>query len=178
MTRQGSANAMVERLVAIDWTDWDTADDHAVSRSMLLREYLRRAALWVQELGGTDEWPFFDIAERIDPSVPSDQELIDRLEKFTSENVPGLTTRKMCRAAVNWAALQEVAHPRLGELDDPYEPLVMLYARGGGFTVENGVADFLFVPVPLGTWQEHVAEKPVVALDPAMLDALDAESSN
>lgn len=171
----GPAESMMTRLTAINWTDYEAGDRHAVSRTLLMREFLRRAALWVEHLGGSDRWPFLDIAERIDPSVRADEKIIEQLEEFMSDHVPEYNARRVCRAAVHWATLRESTHLELPDLDDPYEPLIMLYERGGVFFVENGVADFEQLRrVPLRSWQANVAREPVVQLDRSVLDALDA----
>jgi hypothetical protein len=52
----------------------------------------------------------------------------------------------------------------------------VLYERGGVFFVENGVADFELRRVPLRTWQANLAPEPVVEVDQAVLDAVDAEA--
>ncbi len=167
---------MVDRLTAINWTDYATGDKHEASRTLLMREFLRRTALWVNFLGGTERWPFFDVAERIDPSVRADPGLIKRLKDFTEENIPEFIARRMCRAAVHWAELQDCTQARLPDLPDPYEPLVVLYERGGVFFVENGVADFASRRVPLRTWRAHLSRAPIVQVDPLVLDAADREA--
>jgi len=46
------ALATLERLRGVDWPgDWDHAFQHADSRRLLMREYLRRAALWARAYG-------------------------------------------------------------------------------------------------------------------------------
>ncbi|MET8183176.1 hypothetical protein [Streptomyces sp. NPDC005336] len=172
----GLADALVKRMLAVAWTDWDTADHHAVSRSRLMREYLRRSALWAQALGGADAWPIFDIAARVDPSVRADAKLVEQLEGFLEDHVPGLATRAACLAALHWAALRETLYTPPTDLDDPFDPLLMLFERGGGFFIDKGVIDFLFVRVRVGKWQDHVSTEPVVQLEPVVLDALDAQA--
>ncbi|MGW4885301.1 hypothetical protein [Streptomyces murinus] len=177
MTQTGSAESMVNRLTAINWADYATGDRNAASRTLLMREFLRRAALWVEYLGGSGRWPFFDIAERIDPSTRADPGLIERLDEFTSGNVPEFIARRMCRAAVHWAELRQSTKVELPDLLDPYEPLVVLYERGGVFFVENGVADFELRRVPLRDWQANLAPEPIVEIDPAVLDDVDREAN-
>ncbi|MFI9308352.1 hypothetical protein [Streptomyces triculaminicus] len=169
---------MSDRLMAIDWMDYAAAERHALSRALLMREFLRRSALWVEYLGGGDRWPFIDFAECVDPSVRADEGLMERLDAFTSANVPDIRARRMCRAATRWTAIRDETQVRLPDLEDPYAPLVMLYERGGAFWVENGVADFELRRVPLRTWQANVSPEPVVPLDRAALDALDSEAES
>ncbi|MEV5592891.1 hypothetical protein [Streptomyces sp. NPDC052496] len=183
---QERATAMVDRLLAIDWRDEEAEFEHSASRARLLREYLRRTALWVQELqkgddrpffdvSQSDRWPFFDLAKRVDPSVRADEGLSQRLDDFIDEHVPGALAARLCRAALNWASISRDSLGKLPELPDPFEPLVVLFERGGGFWVENGFVDFVAYRVRLATWQEHLAAAPLTSLDPASLDALDAD---
>jgi hypothetical protein len=169
-----SPEEMLDRLRAIDWTYYDCADDHAASRAALLREYLRRAALWAEKLNGTDDWPIFDIAERVDASVRAPQHLVDQLVAYMSKNVPTPRTREVCLMALHWAALNERSPQSLADTPDPFEPLLALYERGGGFTVENGVVDFLLIRVRTQRWQDHASHAPVLTLDSAALDSLDS----
>ncbi|MEV3990251.1 hypothetical protein AB0J57_15220 [Streptomyces sp. NPDC049837] len=74
---------------------------------------------------------------------------------------------------MHWAALEDAGVEDARRHAGPFEPLLLLYERGGAFSVENGVVDFAFYRVPLGTWQSHVNEKPLAGLDSVFLDRLD-----
>jgi hypothetical protein len=178
VTRDKRVSTLMKRILAVAWTDSNAADEHAASRSRLMREYLRRAALWADALGGPESWPVFDVAARVDPSVRADAEVVKQLDEFLEDHVPGTTTRAACRAALHWAALRDASQTPLVDLDDPFEPLIMLFERGGGFFVEKGVIDFLFIPVRVGRWQDHVSAEPIVQLDPVALDALDGDGGD
>lgn len=175
MSDTNAAAEVAGRLRAIDWVDWDSADEHAASRATLLREYLRRSAIWAEDLGATDEWPFFDIAARVDPAVRAPSELVEELADFTSENVPAFKSRKLCEFAVQWAALDDAAPDTARRHVDPFEPLLLLFERGGVFVVENGVVDFATLRVPIGTCQSHLSPEPVTGLAPEELDVLDKQ---
>ncbi|MFF4650880.1 hypothetical protein [Streptomyces sp. NPDC001380] len=164
---------MAERLFAIEWADTEAAFVHDWSRVLLMREYLRRAALWVQAYGIDDSWPFFDLAAHIDPTVRAAPELVARMEEALDGRVGLPLAYNSCFHATHWAALQDARE--LPALDDPFEPLITLFERGGGFGTENRSADFTLAMVPFRTWEHHVASEPVVTLDPAVLDRLDQE---
>lgn len=68
MPQNNRLDLALEQLLAIDWQLHDDESDVA-SNVDLLREYLRRAALWAKALKCTKEWPFFDVAAHIRPSV-------------------------------------------------------------------------------------------------------------
>ncbi|MFG2139296.1 hypothetical protein [Streptomyces sp. NPDC048650] len=175
MTQSGQAEAMVDRIMAIDWMDESRSDRHSNSRSWLMVEYLRRSSLWVQEFDGDDAWPFFDVAARVDPSVRADAELVDRLDDFTSDYVGGFLRPKMLRAMVHWAALDDSGDPRvIRHLPDPFEPLIVMFERGPGLVVENGFVDFSDMRVAIKTWRDHISAEPAVAMDFRSLDALDS----
>ena len=57
-------------------------------------------------------------------------------------------------------------------LEDPYESLLLMFERGGGFT-EPGFIDLGGSSVLQKTWRDHCAAQPVISLDVATLDALD-----
>lgn len=62
-----------EQLVArLGLVRFEESLDHNGSRLVLMREYLRRSALWAQVLVCAGKWPFFDIATAVDPSARFD----------------------------------------------------------------------------------------------------------
>ncbi|MGR6970491.1 hypothetical protein ACU639_12915 [Streptomyces cynarae] len=79
------SRAVLDRLRAVEWYgDWDVASVHTRSRAVLMREYLRRAALWAQAYEAEEEWSFFDVTEYVDPAFRLDPELEGHLEEFVS----------------------------------------------------------------------------------------------
>ncbi|MER5785114.1 hypothetical protein ABT104_25885 [Streptomyces mobaraensis] len=65
----------------------------------------------------------------------------------------------------------------LPQLPDPYEPLIILYERGGEFPVEHGYATFLPWRLPLEPREKYLTSEPGISLESAALDALDEEKS-
>ncbi|MFE2415181.1 hypothetical protein ACFXDE_43370 [Kitasatospora sp. NPDC059408] len=178
MTQSDRARATLDRLTAIDWWDEDAAYAHAPSRSRLFREYLRRSALWAQAYQADRNWPFVDLAVHVDPHVRIDAELAAELDAFLEANVWHIRAKGVCRAALRWAALLDTSTVRLPDLPDPFEPLLLMLERGGWcLVIENRVADFATLRVPLGTWQDHLSTEPVVQLERSALDALDARAT-
>ncbi|MEV7024157.1 hypothetical protein [Kitasatospora sp. NPDC093558] len=179
MTQSNLARSTLERLTAVDWGDEDTAFAHAVSRSRLFREYLRRSALWAQVYQATRDWPIVDLAAYIDRTVQVDAELADQLDQLMDAEVGNVRVKALCRAALRWATLLDSSTVRLPKLDDPFEPLLVMFERGGwcGLVIENRVADFSIVRVPLGKWQDHLHTEPVISLEQSVLDAIDAQAA-
>ncbi|MEV5983934.1 hypothetical protein AB0L85_02835 [Streptomyces sp. NPDC052051] len=175
--RKTFAECMLERLFAIKWHDAEAFYKHEPSRVELMSEYLRRGALWANELGGTRKWPFFDIAERIAPSVQVPPELSAQLQTYIEQNIGGISTEYACHAALRWATLRDT-HQKLPDLEDPFEPLITLYERGGEIIADETRAfDFGIQSVRVRAWREHLSSEPCTSLDPAALDALDAEKA-
>ncbi|MET8626169.1 hypothetical protein ABZW30_20845 [Kitasatospora sp. NPDC004669] len=169
-------NTVMERLAAIGWTHPVGHNTHAASRSRLMVEYLRRAALWAEVLGGPPRWPYFDIAGALAPEVLVAPATAEQLEKYIEENVDGVSAELVCRAAVRWATLRDTPGVRLPDLPDPFEPLILLYERGGEVLYDDSWAfNFGLRRIQIELWHEHLSPEPATALDPATLDALDHE---
>ncbi|MFI8993774.1 hypothetical protein [Streptomyces sp. NPDC053542] len=171
----GLPRGVLEELRTVDWYgDWDTANSHRRSRALLMREYLRRAALWARAYGAEEAWPFFDVTEHAAPGFEPPPDLAAELAEYVSRlGTPSL--RRVCRGAVRWAALRADATGLrdLPELPDPYEPLLFMFGRGGGYSVEEFI-DLYGVLIPHGNLDSNLHAEPFLTLAPSTLDALDA----
>ena len=149
---------------------------HRYSRVSLMREYLRRAARWAESLNCTSEWPFFDIAAHVDPTVRADPVLVTRIEKNFEAHPAWPPVRDTSIWALQWAQLKAISPSSIPpHLEDPFEPLILMYERGGGFTTEHGFVDVDMAGIPLRSWRDHLSSQPIVELDAATLDRLDAQ---
>jgi len=169
------SSIMLDRLRSVEWIgDWDYTMGHMMSRRLLMREYLRRAALWAQAYSAEDEWPFFDVTEHIDPEFRLSPEIGAALDKFLG-TVPEWFLRDTCAGAVRMAELRLQKQAGLPDLPDLYEPLVLFYERGGEFLYDNGggldLTGVSFRPKGL---QHNLGSTSLVALRSDVLDALDA----
>ena len=174
MSQQSHSTATLSRLLAVDWeSDFMISLRYARSRAQLLQEYLRRVAWWAQELDATSRWPFFDIAGSLAPEVHTPPELAEQLETLIRNRVGWPSVDVSCRAALRWAAVLDAGIPLPPQLEDPFEPLLLMFERGGGFTTEHGFIDLGGSSVLRKTWRDHLAPYPVISLDEATLDALD-----
>jgi hypothetical protein len=172
------SRAVLDRLCAVDWYgDWDVASAHTRSRALLMREYLRRAALWAQAYGAEEDWPFFDVTERVAPSLRLTPEVEADLEDFVANKVPTPSTARVCRGAVRWAALAgEDGAAAATDLPDPYEPLLLMFERGGGYSIEEFI-DLYGVMIPYGNFESNRDAEPFLTLAPSTLDALDQDAT-
>ncbi|MEJ3743600.1 hypothetical protein WEI85_09955 [Actinomycetes bacterium KLBMP 9797] len=175
MTQRDQALAMAARLMAIDWRG---SDERTRSRVVLMREYLRRAAWWAQRVGHPELWPFFDIATYVDAGVRADPALVKKVEDALNEVGSWSDVRLTCLWALHWAALRDASGVVLPELDDPFEPLIRMYERGGGFCEEHVFIDVDRAGIPRRTLLDHRSAKPVAQLDDAWLDGLDSGMSS
>ncbi|MFG3225394.1 hypothetical protein ACGF07_11540 [Kitasatospora sp. NPDC048194] len=165
---------MVDRLKAVNWKSPGEAFEKGFSRAALMKEYFRRAALWVDTCGEPQQWPFFDLAEIVNPAIRVDPAVIADVEDFIDEACGSSYAMDSGAAAVQWAAVTSTPGTRLPSLPDPFEPLLRLYERGGaGFAFANGFIDFGVVMVRRGKWRMHVSSTPVIELNDETLDFLD-----
>jgi hypothetical protein len=166
----------LQRLMSIRQPD---AFAHRGSRVALMREYLRRSAWWAQAVNATDEWPFFDIAARIDPAVRASSYLADRLDDFIESAVHAPVVASTCRAALHWSALVTTPGTQVPNLPDPFEPLLAMYERGGSFTATaNGFIDVGSASIMCRSWRDHLATEQLASLDDRSLDQLDSETES
>ncbi|GAB2615624.1 hypothetical protein [Kribbella endophytica] len=169
-----AAERVTERLLAVTWDD-DAAYRQQSSRFRLTREFLRRTAQWAQALGAEDEWPYGDLAVRLDPTVEIDPVLAEKLRFDPATAGPFPVPESMRLAIVRWATLGELPRQRFPELDDPYEPLLALFERGGAYTIGPGEVDLGYGAYPLRNLADRAGLEPM-PIDEATLDALDVEN--
>lgn len=170
MTAPLSPLDFLARLKAIDRSGF-VFGARLPSRRLLVREHMRRAALWSQAYSSED-WPFPALAELVDPTVRAHPELVRRVRWAGASTGPGLLA---CEDALHWYTLHVVRGADLPDLPDPYEPLLMSFERGGAFTLISGAVEIDFSTIPWGTVSSHAAPGPIVELDPAVLDEIDRE---
>ncbi|WP_374774245.1 hypothetical protein OG756_15860 [Streptomyces sp. NBC_01310] len=162
--------ATVTLAARLERTDWAGSFDRTRSRVALMREFLRRSALWAGETGST-EWPFFDIAGRIDPSARIDDESVQSIaEKIGLQQPVVLDTLTW---ALNFAVLSDI-RTGLPDLPSPFEPLMLMFERGGTFSLDgSGHIEVDMAAMARGT-VERALERVPLDLDGTSLDALDA----
>jgi hypothetical protein len=191
---QAAALAALDRVLRIEWRH-DPA--RLGSHVALMKEYLRRAAAVAEALGLTADWPWFDAAARLtlpgvdrrrlpgrvflDPEPQYDGPGADPLEdRVIAFNVrlnadppaEGVYARRTCLWYIRWAAVK--GHPALAPLGLPdlYEPLIVLYERGGQFRLEHAYIDLGDTMLAI-SFRNALALAPLPSLDAQVLDRLD-----
>lgn len=159
----------LNRILAIDWK---RAPSNRRSHVLLIREFIRRISVCAVRMGQEADWPFFDTAEKILPMDPISPNVFSRLP----EQGPHEHVRTICLWYVHWEQIVEQTDPEDGWRDNPYEPLLFLYERGGASVMEESgwAAVELNRLIKQGP-EAHLQENPAVLLDAAGLDAEDGE---
>ena len=169
MTPDEAVHAMAERVSAIDW---ERRGDKTWSKAALLKEYFRRAARWAAARDCDAPTPFYDIAACVDPSVRADPAVVD--DVLTKVQAGGRNVARIVPYILHWAALRAAAG---NELEDPFEPLLLLFERGGGFHIENGAVNLEWKSVRMAGWRDRAGDPPMASFEPATLDAIDRAGS-
>ncbi|MBW6436341.1 hypothetical protein KZ829_21615 [Actinoplanes hulinensis] len=172
MTPDQAVHAVAARLRAVDWA---RHGHRCWSKSALLREYFRRAAQWAAARECDTAVPFFDIAACVDPGVRAGQRVIDDL---VDDVDGGWDVDNVIPFVLHWAALR--ATPGFvvpAGLADPFEPLILLFERDGGFHIENGEVDLEYRSVPMRGWRKHAGDPPMPSFAPEVLDEIDRAGS-
>ncbi|MFE6304221.1 hypothetical protein [Nocardiopsis sp. NPDC057823] len=134
-----------------------------------MREYLRRSALWSLELN-TGKWPFFDAASYVAPDVKVD---LSAISSITRDPDNDRLTKETCAWALHMAAVEESGTP-LPDLPNMFEPLIIMYERGGEFSLSTTkTIDVDLVGVPLGNILLYAKSKARISMEKSLLDELD-----
>jgi hypothetical protein len=175
-----------ERIRSIDWK-WNETKYSSIAGSsyFLLQEFLRRAALWAEAFGLIDVpgtgWPMIDYASYVDPSLKIDDsgdsdEVLPEAEKLQVDHLSWYE-RRVCVYFVHWAAVKDRSEVTKYSLPDPYEPLIVLYERGGSFRKDHsGVWEYHNTSgFPACSANYYLSSEPIVELDKVSLDKADED---
>jgi hypothetical protein len=173
MTPEESVRATAARLSAVDW---QRHGYRTWSKAKLMLEYFRRVARWLDTYGWDEPVPFFDLAVYLDPNVRADPAAVEEAVQQAAKG--GWNAQQVVPFILHWAALRATPGFEIPEgLEDPFEPLLLLFERDGGFHTSNGYAEMEYLSVPLAKWRERASRPPLASLDPAALDEIDRAGS-
>jgi hypothetical protein len=81
---------------------------------------------------------------------------------------------QVVHAIEEWPFFDIAAHlaPQV-HLADPFDPLLWLFERGGGWTTESGFIELGGASVRRRSWRDHLSTEPIVTLTMPAFDALD-----
>lgn len=169
-----NAQQLLQRILA---TSLNKRPNKRWSHVALFKEYARRMALWAVRLKRASDWLFFDVAGALDPQWRADESLVSALHDFLDDKAYLGLMCDVYEWALHWAALRE---SQSFDLPDPYEPIILLYERGGN--VRQYRADIWAVSDTFGvsgvTLSYYAGLPTVVDLDEQTLNLLDNEESS
>jgi hypothetical protein len=138
-----------------------------------MKEYVRRAAWWAT-ITRASGFPFFDIAAGVDPGVRADPSRVGRVDEQLRAQSQGVLVRRTCAYALHFAALLDAGVPLPQAPKLPFEPILTVFGRGGGFRVDGGgLIDLGLLRLPVGSVEDNLRTEPCVRIGVADLDALD-----
>ncbi|HZX09072.1 hypothetical protein, partial [Kribbella sp.] len=165
---------LLARLVKAKWGDDEAEQRHETSRRQLASEFFRRKAVWANALGITERWPFSNIALAFDPSVETDPAWVERLEADSGHELDNPLVRKVVTDMFRWVSLGHRPYERFPEFDDPYEPMVQVFERGGEFWNGQAGIELPIAGVVYGSLGDRLAQAPI-PIDAATLAELDEQ---
>ncbi|TDO66550.1 ribosomal protein S18 acetylase RimI-like enzyme [Kribbella sp. VKM Ac-2571] len=171
MTDSAACESLLSRLAAANWDDDAAALRRAASRGQLAAEYLRRMAVWAEALGVPGKGPFFDLAVMFDPAVLTDPVWMQRLEAGIGHRLGTMST-KVVTDMFRWASLGDRTKERFPTFEEPYEPMVQLFERGGEIWPGHREIEFYGGSLPFRGIAERLAQAPF-RIDTVALDELD-----
>ncbi|WP_229071623.1 hypothetical protein [Actinoplanes sp. DH11] len=175
MTPDEAVRAVADRLRAVDWTHHGY---RSWSQATLLEEYFRRMALWTAAYGCATHTPFYDLAQCIDPAVRADQVVVDEVMQAIEAADAGWDVEDVTPFILHWAALRATPEADLPEgLEDPFEPLLLLFERDGAFHSAKGFVNFENLSVVMLKWRARASRPPLADLIPGALDEIDRAGS-
>ncbi|MFF0489927.1 hypothetical protein ACFYTQ_13000 [Nocardia sp. NPDC004068] len=136
-----------------------------------MREHLRRSALWADAYGSA-EWPFSDIASFVTPNFQLSADVERDLEQYLASGAVSYWMKSPCCSIVRWAALSHSTEVSLPDLPDPYEPMLIMFERGGGYWLEVFI-DLEGISISQGSFESNLRSKPFLVTSPVALDAYD-----
>ncbi|MGW6197285.1 hypothetical protein ACWF0M_14175 [Kribbella sp. NPDC055110] len=171
MMDTGACERLLARLAVAGWDNHGAEERHSASRGLLALEYLRRMAIWAEALGVPRQWPFIDLAVVFDPSVETDAGWLRRLEAEVGREL-GSRTEQVLTDMFRWASLGDRPKERFPDFDDPYEPMVQVFERGGEIYPGHGSIELLAASIPYLGINERLNQPPF-PIDAATLNEVD-----
>ena len=161
------------RILAVDW-QYDPSQQAVHVR--LLKEHFRRVVEWTKALDAKPMFYMGDLAGFIDPEIRAAPEKVAALRSHLVDKTwPSFV--RMLEYTLHWAALKDTPEiESYRSLPDPFEPILVLYERGGTVTIDRKTGDYLLSMTGSGPvvaqqhWWRWNRRKPFI-----WLDTIDAE---
>lgn len=122
----------VRRVSNIEWDK--VGKEEKISNMALIKEYLRRAAVLIKTNSLNVRYPFFDATEALGKEQWVDLvKMCPQLEKINNAFI-----KRICECYIKWAILVDEKEAIAVQFSDLYEPLIMIFERGGTVGVHHG----------------------------------------
>jgi hypothetical protein len=177
--------AALETLKRNGWSAPES-DYRGPSNDILLREYIRRVLWWMRVLHVELNLWQSDLAKHLHPEFRLEEAPKTTLYRLSLATFPFTTT--LCAHILEWANLRDhIDILDQYQLPDPYEPLLWMIQRGGlihhdGDYIELWTGNQPYGARSTGSWMkrqiENWSEQPLIELNDAALDAVDAVARN
>ena len=124
---------------------------------LLVKEYFRRAIIFIDTLELDIKTPYFSAANAIGKDIQIDFE--NGYPQI--ESIDNAFFRAICEYYVKWAALIDNGEPVAEQFQDLYEPLIKLFERGGKLGKHHG--DFIvgIYAFPVSYWRSMALNTPL-----------------
>ncbi len=162
----------IERIMSIDWKyDYSRQE----SNFNLFWESLRRMTKWTEFLNCREQWFFGDLASCIDPNLQIDKNKIGKLDRELKESYTYPFRKIIFINFVRWETLEEKSSLiKQSNLPDPYEPVIMMFERGGNFRPDKVNFEVSGIATGRPSWK-FCYNLPEIKITPEELEKMDAE---
>lgn len=168
---KSNLDQLTQRIKQISWKKNDL---RRRSQARLVQEYLRRSAIWASVLKRAN-WPFYDVAEVVNPEVRVPGEMIDQILDWVP-NGGTYYVSKTLNWSLQFANLQDVQGVDI-DLPDPYDPLIRVYERGDSINYTPvGYIEVGGLSVPRGKAEKYARIKPLLDTSESVLQEIDDRS--
>jgi len=163
MSNRNEVNKSIQRIKNIDWNrgyDYTKQDTY----KLLIREWLRRMALWGKALGVTNKWPFINVVYEIfgEENILLDP-FIDEISSFLWAARVNPFSIYVCVWYLYWSEAKNRREISQFNLPEPCEPIIILFELGGQLRKENRFLDFVMIDID--NWKEYDLLEPFIFLD-------------
>jgi hypothetical protein len=132
--------------------EWDKRNGKiSPTKFRLVKEYLRRLALWTERLDSREFWPFGNLPIVVDETVELSsmtKDEIGRLPISTREKI-------MLENIFAWKSIDKRVISAF-ELPDPYAPILEFFSEGGCLRSENRLLLFDDASIPIGRIEDYL----------------------
>lgn len=141
--------------------NWKKKYDYAKQDiyKLLIREWLRRMALWGKALNATQKWPFINIVDEIFGEQEVSEPVVVEITSFLSEYVNIYATYTSIWY-VRWSGVKNRKEVAQFNLPEPYEPLIVFFELGGWLRKEDKFLDGVMIDID--NWQEYDLLEPFI----------------